>query len=1026
MPDTRQPFTDPDPIDDTDGPGAELDASRERHEGLQRRARIADRRTLIARSGLFDADWYQRHHAPAAHSDLPPLDHYLSRGVAAGAAPGPLFDPDAYLRRVWHLVPGHDDPLSHYLQHGLAEGRPSISRVDAPPAGLRNGPVEPLVSQQPPSHRLTLAVVVHVFYADLFGEICDALAMIPYRFTLLVTTDDPDKADAIRDGFAARSLDAVLVVRVGPNRGRNFGPFLLQYRKIVSEHELVLHLHTKKSLYTGSELAGWRQGLLRTLLPAMPVVSGLIARFVSDPTLGVISAAPGEAVRYWGYNWLSNRHLAQPLFARLGLRSRVPSGMFDYPIGGMFWARTTAIAKLLEHDWQAADFPEECGQTDGTIMHAIERIILLMAAEAGYGFAELDYEHGLCRPGWSSRNLDQYRLASHAGLLDTIDRVDTVSFDLFDTLLTRICLAPDAVHRFIGWAAARRYPGANDFPARRRAAEDALRREQHGGDVGLDEIQARFARDAGSGWSAEAIAFVAEQEVALDARTLRPRALMVEALDVARARGRRILVTSDSYLPRRAFDAMLDRFGLRARIDETYLSSERRARKDDGALWRLVAAAEPGTLLHVGDNEQSDIQATADRGIRHFHVLGPATLFALRGLDPGADADGTRPLGDDILLGPVAARLFDSPYLDTDVLPAPVLLSRPEEAGAVMFGPLLFAFIAWLARHPAVAQLDRLFFASREGWFLKRLYDAVRAASGRTDLPPSSYFHASRRAVLSALQGGGLDPDPVLRGAGFRGTLGDFLLARLGIAPDPSLRHMQATIALPRDAELVRCAMEMMEPAITAHGQTALEAFKAYADASGMTAPGRHGFVDVGYSGTMQAAIQRMLGRPLIGLYMGVSQDAAQVRAGGGYAFGAFVEGDVGGFTGGYGLMLEAVLTAPHGQVIGYDIATSPPSPLFRHDGVSQRTFAVLERLYDGAEEYALDLLRCYGPDLLDLPFRAEAATAMLQAVRDGRLRLSPDLMAALSVEDDFCGSGEIPVFSQLVPDASGPPPARP
>ena len=29
-----------------------------------------------------------------------------------------------------------------------------------------------------------------------------------------------------------------------------------------------------------------------------------------------------------------------------------------------------------------------------------------------------------------------------------------------------------------------------------------------------------------------------------------------------------------------------------------------------------------------------------------------------------------------------------------------------------------------------------------------------------------------------------------------------------------------------------------------------------------------HGFVDVGYSATMQTAIQTALGRPLIGLYM--------------------------------------------------------------------------------------------------------------------------------------------------------------
>ena len=1061
MTDTQPDPDRPRPPDDIladEPPGAgraEIGSGPEGAEGLARWAAVAGRRSLIRRSGLFDADWYCRHYPPAALSDLDPLEHYLARGVAAQAAPGPLFDPVAYLRRAWHLRPGIDDPLSHYLQRGFADGFGAVSLAGCRAADPSGRPVEPLFSLPATSARPSIAVVAHVFYVELFDEICEALALLPYRFTLLATTDTPEKRQRIEDEFAARPLDAVLTVRVAPNRGRNFGPWLTGLRHAVAAHDLVLHLHTKKSLHGGAERVAWRQALLRTLLPATGVVNGLIERFLADPALGVLIAAPGEEMRYWGYNWLSNRHLAQPLFDRLGLAAPVPPGMFDYPPGGMFWARTRSIARLLEHDWTEQDFPPEIGQTDGTIMHAIERVIVLMAAEAGYGFAELDYEHGLCRPGWSSRNLGQYRRATHDGLLDTIEQVDTVSFDLFDTLLTRICLTPGAVHRYVGLLAARRYPGADDYVARRAGAEAALRRDRgQGGDVDLDEIHARFAADAGAGWTAEAVAFVQREEVELDQRTLRPRAVVLEALAQARRRGRRIVLTSDSYLPRRRFDAMLDRFGLRDRIDEIYLSSERRARKDRGDLWTLVAAAEQGarvaeaqsagsarplpmvghsaepeqgetdgdgrrTLLHVGDNEQSDIQRTADIGIRHFHVLSPATLFTLRGLDPGPGPDGERPLGDELLLGPVACRLFNSPYHAVDQA-GPVLLSEPEDAGAVLFGPLLFAFVAWLIQHPATPHVERLFFVSREGWFLKRLYDAVRGASGRDDLPPSRYFHASRRAVLAAAQGRGFDPEPVLRGAGFKGSLADFLLARLGLVADDTLGHRHRIISLPRDNDLVRCVMELMRGPIEAHAQTSLRAFTAYAEASGITAPGPSGFVDVGYSATMQTAIQTVFGRPLIGLYMGVSHDAAQVRRSGGHAFGAFADGDVASFTGGYGLMIEAFLTAPHGQVTGYDDSATPPAPLFRHDGTAQRLFPTLERMYRGVEDYALELIGCYGPGLLDVAFRPQAATAMLQAVRDGRLRLSPAVGAALSVEDDFCGSGEIAVFG--TPSAGMPP----
>lgn len=994
--------------------------------GQARRAAVVARRILLETSGLFDGEWYRRHMPSAAASDLEPLDHYRSHGVAALASPGPLFDARAYLRRAWQLQPGVDDPLVHYLESGLAAGLPSISVVQDTGWNPMERPVTPQRSLASPSARPRIAVVVHVFYAELFDEICRALALMPYRFSLLVTTDEEEKAVSIRNVFQAASLDAELLVRVGPNRGRNFGPFLIGFRDAVMSHDLVLHLHTKKSLYGGGELAGWRQSLLRTLLPAGPVVSGIIERFIADPKLGVLTACPGEEMRYWGYNWLSNRHLAQPLFDRLGLKIVLPRGMFDYPIGGMFWARTRAIAKLLDHDWVLEDFPPEHGQIDGTMMHAIERSIVLVAADAGYGFGELDYRHGLYRPGWGSRNLGQYAAASHDGLLDTFNHVDTVSFDIFDTLLTRQCLAPDAAHRFIAFQAARRFPGADNYVLHRQAAENAARADRDWvGDVDLDEIYARFRTLVPPSWSEAAIAFVQHEEVALDLRLLLPREIVLASLRYARQAGRRIILTSDSYLPRRVLDTLLAQHGIGDMADAVYLSSERRARKDRGDLWLAVAAAEdpgPGRLLHIGDNEHSDIQQTADARIRHFHVMSPASLFDLYGLGTAPGSDGTRPLGDDILLGPLAAQLFNSPYIEPGST-GPISLHDPEQTGAVLLGPLMFAFVGWLARHPTMRHLDRLFFVAREGYFLKRLYDAVRSVGGRDDLPPATYFHCSRRAALAAAQGVGLDPDAVLAGAGFNGSLSAFFLARFGFVAEETLGLQHTMISLPRDSDLVRCMMELMREQIVAHGQHAAEAFTAYARASGMTPGIRAGFVDVGYSGTMQSAIQGVLGQPLVGLYMGVSEAAAQVRRLGGHAFGAFAEGDVGSFTGGYGLMLEAFLTAPHGQVIGYD---EDHAPVFRHDGQSQKQFATLERLYQGAEAYALTLMRTYGPDLLDLPFRPEAATSMLQAVRDGRLKLSSELVASLAVEDDFCGNGEIAVFSHLGIPPSPTPPSPP
>ena len=158
-----------------------------------------------------------------------------------------------------------------------ADGAPALALAPVAPAlppDRQRRPIEPWTLLPETSARPTVAVVVHVFYLELFGEICDALALMPYRFTLLATTDCEETAAAIAAEVARRRLDAHLVVHVGANRGRNFGPFLLAFRDAIAGRDLMLHLHTKSSRYTGTDQAGWRQLLLRTLLPATAAGGG--------------------------------------------------------------------------------------------------------------------------------------------------------------------------------------------------------------------------------------------------------------------------------------------------------------------------------------------------------------------------------------------------------------------------------------------------------------------------------------------------------------------------------------------------------------------------------------------------------------------------------------------------------------------------------------------------------------------------------------------------------------------------------
>ncbi len=95
-----------------------------------------------------------------------------------------------------------------------------------------------------------------------------------------------------------------------------------------------------------------------------------------------------------------------------------------------FWVRPAAIAQLLEHDWSYNDFPPETAQLDGTIHHAVERLIGASSTSNGFKhyiyiprlreYQRLSDRHYKCDPNFSAHSISQH-----------ISAAQCVSFDLF-------------------------------------------------------------------------------------------------------------------------------------------------------------------------------------------------------------------------------------------------------------------------------------------------------------------------------------------------------------------------------------------------------------------------------------------------------------------------------------------------------------------------------------------------------------------------------------------------------------------
>lgn len=228
-----------------------------------------------------------------------------------------------------------------------------------------------------------VAVHLHAFYPEMLAEIRGYLENIPTSFTLYVTTDSEEKVTAIKQTFAQLAGLRELIVRVTENRGRDIAPMLVALGKDLRRHDLVLHIHTKKSPHN-IDLRGWRTYLLRALLGSRETVAAVFDRFARDNALGIYYPAPYLPVQSF-MRMGGNEPLVFELLRRAG-RPTMDIDVIErrhFPAGAMFWFRGSAIDRLVDLGLRNDDFDAEGGQDDATLAHAVERAFPYFALMCG-------------------------------------------------------------------------------------------------------------------------------------------------------------------------------------------------------------------------------------------------------------------------------------------------------------------------------------------------------------------------------------------------------------------------------------------------------------------------------------------------------------------------------------------------------------------------------------------------------------------------------------------------------------------
>ncbi len=264
-----------------------------------------------------------------------------------------------------------EDPFAHYIRTGFPAGR------------WKHEVIRPCDDAAERNAAQRVAVHGHFHYPELLADFIRRLRLNKASYDLFLTTTSEDRAQTIKQTLTSLGVERAAVT-VSPNRGRDIGPLLTGFsQQDLAPYDVIGHFHGKRSAYMEASVGEvWRNFQWEHLLGgAHCMMDVVLEAFAADRALGLVFPEDPHV-----NDWNEDRAIADDLAARMGIPLPLPNH-FDFPNGTMFWARPQALKPLMDLDIAWSHYPKEPVPMDGTLLHALERMVSFSAIHAGYRYA---------------------------------------------------------------------------------------------------------------------------------------------------------------------------------------------------------------------------------------------------------------------------------------------------------------------------------------------------------------------------------------------------------------------------------------------------------------------------------------------------------------------------------------------------------------------------------------------------------------------------------------------------------------
>ena len=517
-----------------------------------------------------------------------------------------------------------------------------------------------------------------------------------------------------------------------------------------------------------------------------------------------------------------------------------------------------------------------------------------------------------------------------------------VSFDLFDTLISRIVPRPEDVFYFLG-IDLRRKGILNISPAEfqkyRIRAEQLARKKSKHDEVTIAEIYEEFGRLMEV--ENKKLEIIKLMELELENRFTFPIAENVKKI----GDGDRVIVVSDSYLPREFIEGLLKKNNLKCY--ELFVSSEHRASKVSGRLYKIVAKKYK-IVEHRGDNLYSDVKVPSKLGIAAIHYSS-AQLTRYEKLVYNWKSVPFEIRS--IIAGAMRATRLTYHYDDLHY-------QKVHEIASNVAAPFLFSYVFWVLYMAKKLGIKRLYFLSRDGQILIKVANILKTKLELFKDIETQYLYVSRRSLYI----------PAI------GSLGEndftslcWLIEKDFLTLDELSRYFSINekdileLKLPDVLNINELnKYPALRKKILSVAKEEREILLEYLKQVGFVSEEKIGLVDVGWKGRLQSALYRILysakiHNELIGFYVGlVSQNIEN-----GKKF-EFLHSKRHLF---FAEMYETFTSADHGSCTGYKKVDNKIFPVLKEEKNKEMIewgLYVQQRSVEKFSDYASELFSKY------------------------------------------------------------------